>query len=75
MVGTLGRTNVGIRVDFPDHRLVFCLFFIVLMVRALSGGGRFTCVGGHANESNETSALRREVRELREELNRLKSAR
>jgi hypothetical protein len=51
-----------------------CVLLAMAMIRAL-GGGRFMCSGRHAPESDETSELRREVRELREELNRLKIAR
>ena len=60
---------------FPVIGLAFCLFFIVLLVRAVSGGGRFMCMGGHDHGRDETSELRRELRELREELGRLKGAR
>lgn len=60
---------------FPLLALAFCAFFIVLVVRGLSGGGRFMCMGGHGHGPDETSDLRREVRELREELNRLKTPR
>ena len=60
---------------FPLIGLTFCLLFIVLMVRAMSGGGRFMCMGGHQHESDEAADLRRQVLELREEVNRLKAAR
>lgn len=61
---------------FPVIGLAICLTFFVMMIRAVSGGGRFMCMGGHGHGgADETSELRREVRELREELNRLKGAR
>lgn len=73
--GPWGGPMWGFGWMFPIIGLVFCLFVIVLIVRALSRGARFTCMGGHDHESDETSVLRREVHELREEVNRLKGAR
>lgn len=74
-VGTVGSPSVGVLVDLPGRRAAICLMFFVLIVRAVSGGGGFMCMGGHDHGADETRELRREVRELREELNRLRSAR
>lgn len=73
--GSWGGPMWGFWWIFPVIGLAFCLFFIVLMVRAMSGGARSMCMGGHDHGPDETSELRREVRELREELNRLKGVR
>ena len=60
----------------PFIGMAICLVFMVMMVRAMSGGGRgFMCFGGHGHGTDEAADLRREVRELREEVNRLKGAR
>lgn len=59
---------------FPVIGLAICLLFVVAVVRAMSGG-RFMCMGGHEHAPDETSELRREIRELREELNRTKATR
>jgi hypothetical protein len=73
--GPWGVPVLGFWWIFPVVGLAICLMFVVLMIRAVSGGWRFMCMGGHDHGPDETSELRREVRELREELNRLRSAR
>ena len=60
---------------FPLIGFAICLVFVMAMVRAMSGGRGFMCMGGHGHGPDETAELRREVRELREEISRLKSAR
>ena len=50
---------------FPVIGLLVCLFFVIAMVRMMSGGGRFMCMGPHDHDSEETARLRREVEELR----------
>ncbi len=59
---------------FPVVGLGICLLFVVTMIRGMRGG-RFMCMGRHDQGPAETSELRREVRELREELNRMKVVR
>ena len=58
----------------PLIGLIVCLAFAVCAYRALTGRGQFMCMGGHDRDSKEDD-LQREVRELREEVNRLKAAR
>ena len=60
---------------FPLIGFTICLVFVIVMVRAMSGGRGFMCMGGHERGPDETAELRREVRELREEISRLKGAR
>ncbi len=73
--GPWGGPMWGFGWIFPLIALTFCVLFIVLVVRAMTGGARFMCMRDHDHGPDETSELRREVRELREELNRLKAAR
>ena len=44
--------------------LAIRLFFVIGMVRAMSGGGRFMCIGGHNHDADDAAGLRRA--ELRE---------
>jgi hypothetical protein len=57
----------------PIVGLTICVLFAVVMIRGICGG-HFMCMGRHGREADETSALRREVRELREELKRVSKA-
>jgi hypothetical protein len=59
---------------FPVVGLAVCLLFIMPLIRAL-GGRWFVCGDRYEPGPDETAELRREVRELREELNRLKAVR
>ena len=59
----------------PLIGFAFCLAFVVVMMRAMSGGRRFMCMGGHAQGGDDVTDLRRQVAELREEVNRLKVVR
>jgi hypothetical protein len=59
---------------FPVVAVAICLVLIVTIVRAMSGT-RFMCMGPHVQDPDTTTELRREVRELRDELNRTKAAR
>ena len=53
---------------FPVLGLLICLFFVIAMVRMMSGGGHFMCMRPHNHESDEISRLRREVEELRDQV-------
>jgi hypothetical protein len=58
----------------PLIGFALCLAFVVVMMRTLSGR-RFMCMDGHARGGDEVADLRRQVLELRDEVNRLKVAR
>ena len=66
--GPWGAPMWGFWWIFPAIGLLFCLFFVIALVRMMSGGGRFMCMGPHHHESEEIGALRREVEELREQV-------
>jgi hypothetical protein len=53
---------------FPVIGLLICLFFVIAVVRMMSGGGRFMCMGPHHHESDEMARLRREVEAFREQI-------
>ena len=53
---------------FPVIGLLVCLLFVIAMVRMMSGGGRFMCMGPRDHDSEETARLRREVEELRRQV-------
>lgn len=60
----------------PLIGLSIALVFVIALVRAISGGRSFMCMGGHRTEgSDEVAQLTREVRELREEVKHLKASR
>jgi hypothetical protein len=59
---------------FPVVGLAICFLFVAAMIRGMRGGC-FMCMGRREQEPAETSELRREVRELRAELNRAKVVR
>lgn len=58
----------------PIVGLVIGVVCLVAMVRAMSGQGRFMCMGGHRAHDEGTAALRREIQALREEIKNLKAA-
>lgn len=61
---------------FPLIGLFICLVCVVAMVRAMRGGGQFMCMSGHRDDASDAAAeLRRELRELREEVGKLKAER
>ena len=60
---------------FPLLGLLVCLGMIVMMVRAMRGGAGPMCMRHHAQGADDTAELRRELRELREEVKQLKAAR
>jgi uncharacterized membrane protein len=53
---------------FPLIGLAICLFFVIAMVRMISSGGRFMCMGSRPHNSEDVARLRKEVEDLREEL-------
>ena len=53
---------------FPVIGLLICLFFVLAVVRMMGGGGRFMCMGPRQHDSEETSRLRREVEDLRDQV-------
>ena len=53
---------------FPVMGFLICLFFMVALMRMMSGGGRFMCMGPHHDNSEEMTRLRREVDDLREQM-------
>ena len=60
---------------FPAIGMLIFLFFAFAMVRMMSGGGRFMCMGPHHDTSEEMTRLRREVEELREQMKKQGAAR
>ena len=53
---------------FPLMELLICFVFVVVMVRAIAGGGRFMWMGPHQDDRDEINRLRREVEDLREQI-------
>ena len=61
---------------FPLFGFLMFLVCLIVMIRFVSGGGRFMCMGGHhSDRTDDTAELRREVHELREEIKQLKQNR
>ena len=52
---------------FPVIGLLLCLFFMLAMIRMMSGA-RGMCMGPHPNDGAEERRLRKEVEDLREQL-------
>jgi uncharacterized membrane protein len=59
---------------FPVIGLLICLFFVMAMIRMMSGG-RLMCMGPHLHGSDEIARLRREVEDLREQVKKLGATR
>ena len=72
--GDRGERQWGLRTADSADRVAFCLAFVVVMMQTMSGR-RFMCMGSHERGGDDLADLRRQVLELREELNRLKVAR
>jgi len=71
-----GPWMMGFGWIFPLIGLTIALIFVIAMVRAMSRGGGFMCMGGHHGAGSEEAAeLRRELRELREEIKGMKVGR
>lgn len=60
---------------FPVIGFLICLFFVIAMVRMVSGGGRFMCTGPHHADGEEMVRLRKEVDDLREQMKKQGAAR
>ena len=61
---------------FPLIGLAICVAFLVMVLRFIGTGRGFTCMGGHQGVGREeTSAMRREIEALREEIKHLKASR
>ena len=73
--GPWGVPVLGFWWIFPVVGLAICLMFFVMMARAVSGGGRFMCMGPHRDDGEETARLRRELEELREQMKKQGAAR
>ena len=66
----------GVGWIFPLIGLSFALVCLFAMLRWIARGGGPTCMGGHQSRGlQETEELRRQVHELREEVDRLKAVR
>ncbi len=59
---------------FPVIGLLICLFFVIVVVRVIGGGGRFMCIGPHDHDTEETARFRREIEELREQIRKQQAA-
>jgi uncharacterized membrane protein len=70
MWGSWGMPMWGFGWLIPLIAFAFCLIFVVVMMRVM-GRAR----GGHERSGDDMADLRREVRELREEVSRLKMTR
>ena len=74
--GPWGMPMGGVWWIFPLIGALICLAFLVMMVRVVSTGRGFMCMGGHqAIGNDELGALRREIRTLRDEVEQLKASR
>ena len=56
---------------FPVIGLLICLFFVIAMVRMVSGGGHFMCRGRPHGETEEVAQLRKQVEDLRARVDKL----
>jgi len=60
---------------FPVIGLLIFLFFVIFIVRMIAAGGHFMCMGTHHHDGDETTRLRRELEELREQVKKQEAAR
>jgi hypothetical protein len=61
---------------FPLIGLLLCLAFVAMMMRGMMGGRGFMCMGGHGQGGSAPGAdVQREIRELREEVAKLRASR
>lgn len=60
---------------FPVIGLLIFLCLVIAVVRMISGGGHFMCLGPRQHDSDETAQLRREIEALRQEMKKQQTAR
>lgn len=74
--GPWGAPMWGFWWVLPLMGFLMCLVFAVVMARVMTGGRGFGCMGGHRSQTDDEHAeLRREIRELRGEIERLRAPR
>ena len=75
MWGPWGWPMSGVWWVFPLIGMIVCMGFMAMMIWTMVRGG-MRCMGHHATPSEDRQAeLQREVRQLREELKELRTAR
>jgi hypothetical protein len=72
--GPWGMSMWGFWWIFPLIGMAVCALFLVMMVRAVAGGHGFTCMGRPTAQAGDDD-VRREIRELREEIKQLRASR
>jgi hypothetical protein len=61
---------------FPLVGMLLCVAFMMLLMRLVCGGHGVMSMGGHRGlEGDEAADLRREIRGLQQEIDRLKAQR
>ena len=76
MWGPWGAPMWGFGWIFPLFGLLIVATCVFVMIRAMSSGHGFMCMGGHGGkERDESAELRREIGELREEIKQLRASR
>ena len=73
--GLCGAGMWGFWWIFPLVGALVCLALIVMVLRFVSTGRGFSCVGGDGGMgSDQTAEMRREINTLREEIKQIKRA-
>lgn len=63
----------GIGWLFPLIGLLFMMVMVFMCIRMMGGMSRFGCMGSHSSQSaGEVETLRQEVRDLKEEIGKLR---
>ncbi len=72
-----GFLTVGFWWLFPLIGVLMCLGCLFMMLRSMTPGRGFMCMGGghRGTHTDESSDMQRELNALREEVSRLKTAR
>jgi len=71
--GYWGPSWVGLGWIFPLIGLVFMVVMVFFCIRMMSGKSGFDCMARHGGQNaKETEDLRREVRELKDEIRKLR---